>query len=99
MQDAVRLYITGDEGRLLATNPRKPENGYSLQGKPFLIHEIATALGMENAKTSHIPESISETPQDDDDEPLTPSDARTFGTCFGKANVPQSSSSRPFSAA
>ena len=56
-----------------------------LQGKPFLIHDIATALGMENAKTSPVPESISEKLQDDDDEPLTPSEARTFTTCVGKA--------------
>ena len=85
MQDAARLYKTGDEGRPLAMNLRKLENGYSLQGKPFLIHGIATALGMENAKTSLIPECISEKPQDDDDQPLTPKDARTFRTCVGKA--------------
>ena len=63
MRDAVRLYKTVDEGRLLAMNLRKLENRYSLQGKPFLIHGIATALGMENAKTSLIPASISEKPQ------------------------------------
>ena len=66
-------------------NLRKLENGYSLQGKPFLVHAIATALGMENAKTSLIPESISEKPQDDDNDPLTPIDARIFTTCVGKA--------------
>ena len=90
MQDAVRLYKTGDEGRLLAMNLRKLENGYALQDKPFLVHEIATAFEMENTKTSLIPESISQKPQDDDDQPLTPSDARTFKTC----NVSQSSSTR-----
>ena len=63
MQDAVRLYKTGDEGRLLAMNLRKLDNGYSLQGKPLLIHRIATALGMENAKTSPIPETINEKAQ------------------------------------
>ena len=52
MQDAVRLYRTGDEGRLQAMNLRKLEKGYALQDKPFLIHEIATALEMENTKTS-----------------------------------------------
>ena len=67
MQDAVRLYKTGDEGRLLAMNLRKLENGCALQYKPFLIHEIATALELENTKTSLIPESISQKPQDDDD--------------------------------
>ena len=40
---------------------------------------------MENAQTSPIPESISLKPQDDDDQPLTPSDARTFKICVGKA--------------
>ena len=84
MQDAVRLHKTGDEGRLLVMNLRKLENGYALQGEPFLIHGIATALGMDNAKTCLIPESISEKPQDDDDHPLTPSDARTFKTCMGQ---------------
>ena len=79
MQDAVRLYNTGDEGRLLAMNLRKLEKGYALQGKPFLIHGIAAALGMENAKTSPIPESISQKPQED---------------MRWQSNVPQSSSSR-----
>ena len=85
MQDAVRLYKTGDEGRLLAMNLRKMDNGYSLQGKPLLIHRIATALGMENAKTSPIPETINEKAQDGDEESLTPSEARNFRTCVGKA--------------
>ena len=85
MQDAVRLYKTGDEGRLLAMNLRKLDNGYSLQGKPLLIHRIATALGMENAKTSPIPETINEKAQDGDEESLTPSEARNFRTCVGKA--------------
>ena len=58
MQDAVRLYKTGGEGRLLVMNLRKLKNGYALQGKPFLTHGIAAALGMENAKTSPIPEFI-----------------------------------------
>ena len=40
---------------------------------------------MENAKTSLIPDPISEKPQDDDDQPLTPGGARTFKTCVGKA--------------
>ena len=66
MQDAVRLYKTCDEGRLPAVNLRKLENGYALQDKPFLIHEIATAFEMENTKTSLIPESISQKPQDDE---------------------------------
>ena len=85
MQDAVRLYKTGDEGRLLAMNLRKLDNGYSLQGKPLLIHRIATTLGMENAKTSPIPETINEKAQDCDEESLTPSEARNFRTCVGKA--------------
>ena len=85
MQDAVRLYKTGDEGRLLAMNLRKLDSGYSLQGKPLLIHRIATALGMENAKTSPIPETINEKAQDGDEESLTPSEARNFRTCVGKA--------------
>ena len=95
MQDAVRLYKTGDEGRLLAMNVRKLDNGYSLQGKPFLIHGIATALGMKNAKTSLIPETINEKAQDGDDESLTPSEARDFiQDMRWQSNVPQSSSSR-----
>ena len=85
MQDAVRLYKTGDEGRLLVMNLRKLDNGYSLQGKPLLIHRIATTLGMENAKTSPIPETINEKAQDGDEESLTPSEARNFRTCVGKA--------------
>ena len=64
---------------------RKLENGYALQGKPFLIHENLIALGMENAKTSPIPESISEQPQDDDNDLLAPIDARTYKTCVGEA--------------
>ena len=94
MQDAVRLYQAGDEGRLLAMNFRKLEHGYSLQGKPLLIHGLATALGKESAKASFIPETINEKAQDDDDESLTPKKARTFKTCVGKSNVPQSPPSR-----
>ena len=63
MQDAVRLHKAGDEGRLLAMHLRKLENGYSLQRKPFLIHGIATALGMENVKTNLVPEVINEKSQ------------------------------------
>ena len=85
MQDAVRLYKAGDDGTLLAMILRKLDNGYSLQGKPLLIRGIATALGMENAKTSLIPETINERAQDGDDESLTPSEARNFRTCVGKA--------------
>ena len=85
LQDAVRLHKTSDEGRLLAMNLRKLENGYALKDKPFLIHEIATALEMENAKTSLFPESISQKTQDNDDQPPTPSIARIFKTCAGKA--------------
>ena len=85
MQDAVRMYKTVDEGRLLAMNLRKVDNGHSLQGKPLLIHRISTALGMENAKTSPIPETINEKAQDGDEESLTPSEARNFRTCVGKA--------------
>ena len=66
-------------------NLRKLDNGYSLQGKPLLIHRIATTLGMENAKTSPIPETINEKAQDGDEESLTPSEARNFRTCVGKA--------------
>ena len=84
MQDVVRLYETGEEGRLLAINLRKLENRYALQDKPFLIHEIATALEMENTKTSLIPESISQNPQDDDEQPPIPSDTRIFKTRVDK---------------
>ena len=40
---------------------------------------------MENAKTSPIPETINEKAQDGDEESLTPSEARNFRTCVGKA--------------
>ena len=85
MQDAVRLYKTGDEGRLLAMNIRKLENGYSLQSNPLLIQGIARALGMENAKASFIPETINDKAQDGDEESPTTDAARIFETCAGKA--------------
>ena len=44
MQDAVRLYKTGDEGRLLAINIRKLETGHSLQGNPLLNPGVAMTL-------------------------------------------------------
>ena len=84
MQDAVRLYRTGEEGTL-TMNIRKLEHGYPFQGKPLLIQGIATALGMENAKASLIPETTNEKAQDGDDESLTPSEARIFKTCVGDA--------------
>ena len=68
MHDAVRLCKAGDEGRLLAMNICKLENGYSLQGKPLLIHGIAAALEMETAKSSLIPETINEKAQDGGDQ-------------------------------
>ena len=40
---------------------------------------------MENAKASPIPETINEKAQDGDEESLTPSEARNFRTCVGKA--------------
>ena len=52
MQDADCLYKTGDEGRLLAMNIRKLENGYSLQSNPLLIQGIVRTLGTKNAKAS-----------------------------------------------
>ena len=85
LQDIVRLYKTGDEGRLSAMNLRKLEKGYELQDKPFLIHEIAADLKIENAKTSLIPESISQKPQDDNDQLPTPSDTRILRTYVDKA--------------
>ena len=85
MQEAVRLYRTGDEGRLLAMNIRKLENAYSLQGKPLLSHGIATAFGMDNATSIHIPETVNEKAQGGDDESLTPDETRIFKTCAGKA--------------
>ena len=81
VQDAVRLYRTSDECRLAAMNIRKMEHESSLQGKPLLIRGIATALGVENATASSIPETINEKAQDGDDESLTPEEARIFKTC------------------
>ena len=49
MQDAVRLYKTGDEGKLLAMNIRKLEKWYTLKGCPLPMQGISIALGMENA--------------------------------------------------
>ena len=66
-------------------NLRKLEKGYELQNKPFLNHEIAVNLEMENAKTSLIPESISQKPQDDNDQLPTPSDTRILRTYVDKA--------------
>ena len=40
---------------------------------------------MENAKTSPISDTINEKAQDGDEESLTPSEARNFRTCVGKA--------------
>ena len=85
MQDAVRLYKTGDEGRPLAMNIRKLENGFSLQGKPLLTHGIPTPLGVEHANASLIPETINEKAHGGNEESLTPDKARIFMTCVGKA--------------
>ena len=63
----------------------KLEKGYELQNEPFLNHEIAVNLEMENAKTSLIPESISQQTQDDNDQLPTPSDTRILRTHVDKA--------------
>ena len=62
MQDAVRLYKTGDESKLLAMNIRKLEKWYTLKGCPLPMQGISIALGMENAnaKASLIAESIND---------------------------------------
>ena len=83
MQDAVRLYKTGDEGRLLAMNIRKLETGHSLQGNPLLNQGIAI-VGMDNSGATLIPETNKDKAQVGDDEPLTPDSARIFKTCVGK---------------
>ena len=85
LQDIVCLFQTGDVGRHSAMNLRKLQKGYELQDKPFLMHEIAADLEMENAKSSLTPESISQKPQDDDDQLPTPSDTRIFRTYVEKA--------------
>ena len=59
MQDAVRLYKTGDAGRFQSMNLRKLENGCALQDKPFVIHDIATALEMNKKKNNHDRRDIS----------------------------------------
>ena len=40
MQDGVRLYNTGDEGRLLAMNLRKLEKNTHCKANPFLFTEL-----------------------------------------------------------
>ena len=79
-KDTVRLFKTSNKNRLSAINLRKLENGHELQDKPFLDHEIAVNLEIENAKTSLTPESISQKPQDDNDKLPTPSDTQIFRT-------------------
>ena len=81
----MRLYKTGNKGRLSAMNLRNLEKGHELQDKPFLDHEIALNLEMENAKISLVPQSISQKPQDDSDQLLTPSDTQILRTHVHKA--------------
>ena len=85
MQDAVRLYETGDEGRLLAMNLRKIEGGFALQGNPLLITDMAELLGLENAKYSAVPETANAKKQSDDDDVLDYSSAKVYKSCVGKA--------------
>ena len=94
LQDIVLMCKTGDKGRLSAMNLRKLEKGYELQDKPFFIHEIAADLEMENAKTSLIPESISQKPQDNEGQlPFTERYTNLQDSC-GQSNVSQSSTTR-----
>ena len=85
MQDVVRLFEDGDEGRLLALNLRKVEGGFALQGNPLLITDMAELLSMENAKTSEVPETSNAKKQPDDDEELDITGAAIYRTCVGKA--------------
>jgi hypothetical protein len=85
MQDAVKLYDNGDQGRLLALNIVKVEGGFSLMGNPLLINDMAELLGMENAKTSDVPESRDPKKQEDDDHALEPARAGLYRSCVGKA--------------
>ena len=93
-QDIVRLYETDDEGRLFSDDSSKVGEGNELQNKPFLIHEITADLEMENAKTSLTPESISQKPQNDDDQlTCTKRYTNLQGSCR-QSNVSHLSSTR-----
>ena len=85
MQDAVRLYKNGDEGRLLAMNLRKVEGGYALQCSLNLITDMAEMMGLANAKYSKVPETIGAKKQPDDDEELVSRNASLYKSCVGKA--------------
>ena len=85
MQDPVKLFEDGDEGRLLSLNIRKVDGGFTLQGNPLLITDMAALLGMENAKTSEVPETINAKTQQDDEEELSAQDAVLHRSCVGKA--------------
>ncbi|CAK0806902.1 unnamed protein product, partial [Prorocentrum cordatum] len=85
MQDSVKLFEDGDEGRLLALNIRKVDGGFTLQGNPLLITDIAELLGMENATTSEVPETSNAKKQQDDDEELSAQDAVLYRLRVGKA--------------
>ena len=51
------------------------DGGFTLQGNPLLITDMAALLGMENAKTSEVPETSNAKKQEDDDEELSTQDA------------------------
>ena len=51
-------------------------------------------LGMDNAQTSHTPETINDKAQDGDDASVTPDAARIYKLCGWQSYVHQSSSSR-----
>ncbi|CAK0870998.1 unnamed protein product [Prorocentrum cordatum] len=84
-QGAVRLYETGDEGRLLAMDLREIEGGFALQGNPLLITDMAELLGLENAKYSAVPETANAKKQSDDDDDLDYSGAEVCKSRVGKA--------------
>ncbi|CAK0853161.1 unnamed protein product [Prorocentrum cordatum] len=88
MQDAVELVEDGDEGRLLALNIRKVTDGFTLQGNPLLITDMAKLSGMENEKTSEVPETSNAKKQQDDEEELSAHDAVLYRSCVGKAMYP-----------
>ena len=85
IQDAVRLYETGDDGRLLAMNLGKIEGGFALRGNPLLITDMAQLLGLENAKYSAVPKTVNAKKQSDDDDELDYASAKVYKSCVGKA--------------
>jgi hypothetical protein len=84
LSDVVRLFEAGSEATFLSMNIRKIEGGYALKGKTSLIDDVLEELGLQDAKSSVIPQTKTDGKQANDAEELGTDEHFLYRRCVGK---------------